>query len=114
MIREIARLLAEYVVSTIRLPYRIYFKNRAKNTIEEKLEKKQAAKEIAEIFPNYGEFITINEGKKSFLCKVSHKRVVHHAFYTKKTERGKEYYECYVCVRCKDIQGKLVHIVKSN
>jgi hypothetical protein len=84
-------------------------------TFEEKLEKKKLGKELKEIFPNYGEYKTIKEGGKFLRCKLfGHKRMIHHAFYTEETERGKDYYEVYVCIRCKDIQGKLVNIVKKD
>lgn len=83
-------------------------------SIEDKIEKKQAIKEMREIFPNYGETITIKEGERNFLCRIfGHKeRHIHHQFFAKETERGKERYEVYVCPRCKDIEGKLVHIEK--
>jgi len=83
-------------------------------TLEEKLESRQTKKELQEIFPNYKERINLKEGKKNLLCKIfGHKeRIVHHAFYTQVTERGKEYYECWICPRCMDVEGKLVNIVK--
>ncbi len=77
-------------------------------TFEKKLEEQQTTKEI---FPNYGEHIVIQEGKKFKRCKyLGCKYCLHHQFYTKITERGKERYEVYVCIRCEEIKGKLVHI----
>lgn len=66
---------------------------------------------IAEIFPDYGETVILKEGKPSFLCKIMHRRILHHAFYTKATHRGKEYYECHICLRCDLVEGRLVNIV---
>ena len=87
-----------------------------KKSMEEKLEEKQTLKEIKEVFPNYGEFKTLKEGEPSKLCKLfGHKeRVVHHQFFTERTERGKEWYEVWVCPRCKDLQGKLVNITEKK
>lgn len=85
-----------------------------KKTFEEKIELKKMQKEIKETFPNYNEKVTLKKGESNILCKtLGHKkRFVHHAFFTKQTERGKEYYECWICPRCKDIEGKLVNIVE--
>ena len=84
--------------------------------MEEELVEQQEKKELSEMFPNYGEFIVIHEGEKMIGCKMlGHKeRVVHHQFFTKVTERGKEWYECHVCPRCKNIEGKLVRISKEG
>ena len=85
-----------------------------KETMEQKLENKQNKKELNEIFPDYKEKPTLKEGERNILCKLlGHKsRWVHHQFFTKTTERGKEWYECHICPRCKDVQGKLVNITK--
>lgn len=86
-------------------------------TIEEKLEEKQGIKEINEIFPRYtGERKTLKDGDGNKLCKLfGHKeREIHHAFFVEETERGKEYYECWICPRCMDVEGKLVNIVKKQ
>lgn len=74
-----------------------------------------ASKEVQEIFPNYGEFKLLKEASEHHdECKEGNheERIVHHAFYTEVTSRGKEWYECWICPRCKEIQGKLVNITE--
>lgn len=83
-------------------------------TLEDKLEKRQAIKEIKDIFPEYGEYITIQEGEKLKRCKwFGCKEHIHHQFFAKDTERGRERYEVYACERCKKVRGKLVHIQEN-
>lgn len=83
------------------------------NTLEEKIEEKNMKRELKELLPNYGEFKNIKDGNRSWKCRLfGHRRIVHHQFFVEETERGKEYFECHVCVRCKDIEGKLVRIEK--
>lgn len=73
----------------------------------------KAPKEVEEIFPNYNEFITLKEGDGT--CGENHEeRFVHHQFYTKKTSRGKEWYEIWVCPGCNDLAGKLVNITEKE
>jgi len=85
------------------------------STLEEKLVDRQNKKELKEAFPSYNELKTLHKGSKNLMCKIfGHKRHVHHAFFVETTDRGKEYYECYICERCKDILGKLVRITKKS
>lgn len=68
-------------------------------------------KGIEKIFPDYNETKTLQKGKSKVMCKIfGHVRIIHHAFYTEETKRGKEYYEVYACTRCSDIEAKLVRI----
>lgn len=85
-------------------------------SMEDELVERYEKEELKKAFPNYKEYKTIKEGRPSWLCKLfGHKvRVVHYQFYTEKTERGKEWYECYICPRCKDVEGKLVRITEEK
>jgi hypothetical protein len=83
-------------------------------TIEDKLVEKQNKKEISEVLPSYNKRSTLLAGGFNLICKlIGHKtRWVYHQFHTVQTDQGKEYYECWICSRCKDVEGKLVRVQK--